>query len=353
MADPALNKPIRLTSMAACAGCAAKLNPEKLAELIAPLQGLFDPLDSPDLLVGLDQPDDAAVWRLDEKRALVVTTDFFTPVVDDPYDFGAIAAANALSDVYAMGAKPFLALNIAALPNDLPLEIGSQILLGGAEKAKEAAVVVAGGHTIQDDEPKYGLIALGMLDLQNSLSKSAAKVGDKLFLSKPLGFGVTNTALKRDLAEPGDEAEVVMWMSTLNKSASELALEFGLTAGTDVTGFGLLGHAWEMSKAAELRFSINYSSLPFTSSARKHAKALTFPGGSLDNRDYFKPHVSFASGHIEWEQLLLFDAQTSGGLLLAVPAEKSEEFTVAAQKRKQPIWEIGEVKKGEAGIEVA
>jgi len=353
MVDSALKKPIRLTSMAACAGCAAKLNPEKLAELIAPLQGIFDPLDSPDLLVGLGQPDDAAVWRLDEERALVVTTDFFTPVVDNPYDFGSIAAANALSDVYAMGAKPFLALNIAALPNDLPVEIGSQILLGGAEKAKEAGVVVAGGHTIQDNEPKYGLIALGMLELERSISKAGAKAGDKLFLSKPLGFGVTNTAVKRDLAEPGDEAEVVNWMSMLNKAASELAIDFGLGGGTDITGFGLLGHAWEMAKAADLRFHISYELLPFTSSAHKYGKAFTFPGGSLDNRDYYQPHVSFARDLKEWEQMLLFDAQTSGGLLLAVPAEQSAEFAAGAQKRNQSIWEIGEVQEAEAGIEVS
>ena len=226
MTDPSTETPIRLTSLSACAGCAAKLNAEKLAELIAPLQDLFDPADSPELLVGLGQPDDAAVWRLDEDRALVVTTDFFTPVVDDAYDFGAIAAANALSDVYAMGATPFLALNIAALPNDLPVEIGSQILLGGAEKAKEAGVVVAGGHTIQDKEPKYGLIALGMLELSQRISKAGAGIGDKLFLSKPLGFGVTNTAVKRDLAGTKDEAEVVKWMSKLNKTASALAIEF-------------------------------------------------------------------------------------------------------------------------------
>ena len=352
MVDSVLEKPIRLTSMADCAGCAAKLNAEKLAELIAPLQDLFDPLDSPELLVGLGQPDDAAVWRLDDERALVVTTDFFTPVVDDPYDFGAIAAANALSDVYAMGAKPFLALNIAALPNDLPTEIGTQILRGGAEKAKEAGVVVAGGHTIQDKEPKYGLIALGMLDVGQSISKAGARAGDRLFLSKPLGFGVTNTAVKRDLASPEDEAEVVAWMSTLNKVASELALDFELKGGTDVTGFGLLGHAWEMSKGANMRFRIHFEALPFTSGADKYGRAFTFPGGSLDNRSFYGPHVSFDRELEEWEQMLLFDAQTSGGLLLAVPAEKSAGFAAAAKEQDQPLWEIGEVITAEAGIEV-
>ena len=343
---------IRLTSMASCAGCAAKLSAEKLAELVRPLQEIFDPADTPELLVGLGQPDDAAVWKLDEQRALVVTTDFFTPVVDDPYDFGAIAAANALSDVYAMGGTPFLALNVLTLPNDLPIEIGQRILLGGAEKAREAGVVVAGGHTIQDPEPKYGLIALGMLDLQQTISKGGAQPGDVLFLSKPLGFGVTNTAVKRGVANADDEAEVVKWMAMLNRAASEMAREFGLRGGTDVTGFGLLGHAWEMAKGAGVRLRIQFEALPFTSGARRFGEALTFPGGSLDNRRYYGPHVQFAGELAEWEQMLLFDAQTSGGLLLAAPAGQAAAFAAAAAERGQPLWRIGEALEGEAGIEV-
>ncbi|MEX1247885.1 MAG: selenide, water dikinase SelD, partial [Anaerolineales bacterium] len=311
-------KAIRLTSMATCAGCAAKLKAETLAELLKPLQGLFDPLDTPELLVGLGQPDDAAVWQLDEDRALVVTTDFFTPVVDDPYDFGAIAAANALSDVYAMGGKPFLALNIVTLPNDLDPAIGAAILRGGAEKAKEAGVVVAGGHTIQDKEPKYGLVAIGFVDPRKAISKQGARAGEKLFLTKPLGFGVTNTAIKRQLADPDEEAEVTTWMKRLNKAASELAQEFELRGGTDVTGFGLLGHAWEMAKGAGLKLRFHFDAIPFTSAARKYAEAGTFPGGSLDNRAFFSPHVHFSGTLEPWEQTLLYDAQTSGGLLLAV-----------------------------------
>ena len=342
---------IRLTSMATCAGCAAKLKAETLAKLLRPLEGLFDPLDTPDLLVGLGQPDDAAVWQLSEDRALVVTTDFFTPVVDDPYDFGAIAAANALSDVYAMGGKPFLALNIVMLPNDLPAEIGAEILRGGAEKAKEAAVVVAGGHTIQDKEPKYGLVAIGFVDPRMAISKQGAQVGDKLFLTKPLGFGVTNTAVKRELATPQEEAEVVDWMRKLNKTASELAMEFELRGGTDVTGFGLLGHSWEMAKGGGVKFRIDFNAVPFVSAARKFAKQGTFPGGSLDNRQFYSPHVSFAEGIEESEQLLLFDAQTSGGLLLAVPAQKAADFEARAEALGQPVWEIGKVLPGQ-GIEI-
>lgn len=344
-------KPIRLTSLATCAGCAAKLKAETLVELLKPIQGLFDPLDTPDLLVGLGSPDDAAVWRLDADRALVITTDFFTPVVDDPYDFGAIAAANAISDIYAMGGAPFLALNIASLPNDLPPEIGAAILRGGAEKAKEAGIVVAGGHTIQDKEPKYGLVVIGFVDPRKAISKQGARPGDTLFITKPLGFGVTNTAVKRDLASPDEEAEVVDWMKRLNKTASLLAQEFGLRGGTDVTGFGLLGHAWEMAKGAGVALRFHFNAIPFTSAARKFGEAGAFPGGSLDNRKFYSPHVHFSGNLEQWEQTLLFDAQTSGGLLLAVPAAQAASFAARAAELQQPIWEIGEVLKGE-GIEV-
>lgn len=345
------HKPIRLTSMAACAGCAAKLKAETLAELLKPLQGIFDPLDTPDLLVGLGQPDDAAVWRLDDDRALVITTDFFTPVVDDPYDFGAIAAANAISDIYAMGGKPFLALNIATLPNDLDIAIGAAILRGGAEKAREAGVVVAGGHTIQDPEPKYGLVAIGFVDPRKAISKQGACAGDVLFLTKPLGFGVTNTAVKRELATPDEEAEVVSWMKRLNKGASELATEFELRGGTDVTGFGLMGHGWEMARGAGVKLRIEFAAVPFTSAARKYAEQGTFPGGSLDNRKFYSPHVTFTAPLQKWEQTLLFDAQTSGGLLLAVPAAKAEAFARRAAELDQPAWRIGEVVEGQ-GIEI-
>lgn len=345
------SKPIRLTSMATCAGCAAKLKAETLAELLKPVQDIFDPVSSPDLLFGLAQPDDAAVWRLDDDRALVVTTDFFTPVVDDPYDFGAIAAANALSDVYAMGGKPFLALNIAMLPNDLPTEIGAAILRGGAEKAKEAGVVVAGGHTIQDKEPKYGLVAVGFVDPHKAIGKQGAQVGDKLFLTKPLGFGVTNTAVKRELASSSEEGEVIVWMKRLNKTASELAVEFGLRGGTDITGFGLLGHGWEMAKGVGVRLRFHFDAIPFTSAAHKFAEADAFPGGSLDNRKYYSPHVDFSATLETWEQTLLFDAQTSGGLLLAAPAAQTAAFMDRAAELNQPLWLIGEVVEGE-GIEV-
>lgn len=308
---------------------------------------MFKSADYPDLLVGLGDPDDAAVWRLDAERALVVTTDFFTPVVDNPYDYGAIAAANALSDVYAMGGKPFLALNIAALPPDLPAQISSEILRGGAEKASEAGVVLAGGHTIQDKEPKYGLMVLGFVHPDKMLTKSGAQPGDRLVLSKPIGFGTITTALKREIADPLDVAEAVAWMKRLNKTASELAVEFALHSGTDITGFSLLGHAWEMAAASGVGLRIDYSRLPFTRGAQKSAQDWIFPGGSIDNRMYFGDYVHFSPSLDEPSQMLLFDAQTSGGLLLCVPPEKLEAFLARAAQLDQPFWEIGEVVSGD------
>lgn len=319
--------------------------------MLRPVQNVFEGMDVPDLLVGLGDPDDAAMWRLDDDRALVVTTDFFTPVVDDAYDYGAIAAANSLSDVYAMGGKPFLALNIVGLPPQLPPEVSAQILRGGAEKAREAGVIIAGGHTIQDEEPKYGLIALGFVDPARAITKGGAKPGDKLVLTKPLGFGVTTTALKQGKASPEDVAEVVDWMKKLNRGAAGLAQEFEVRGGTDVTGFSFLGHAQEMAATSKVRFRFAFSQVPLVSCARKYAEMWTFPGGASDNRMYFGKHVSFAPEIEEFEQMLLFDPQTSGGLLLAVPAGQFDGFMGMAEGAGQPAWLVGEVLEGE-GIEV-
>lgn len=315
------------------------------------MQEMFKPADYPDLLVGLDGPDDAAVWRLDEARALVVTTDFFTPVVDEAYDYGAIAAANSLSDVYAMGGKPFLALNVAAMPDDLPIEITSEILRGGAEKAREAGVVIAGGHTVKDKEPKYGLVVVGFVDPNRMLTKSGLKVGNALVLTKPLGFGVTTTALKREQAESQDVSEVVGWMSRLNKTASELAVEFNLRGGTDVTGYSLLGHGMEMARASGVSLQIEYGKTPFVSCARKYAEKGAFPGGAFDNRSHFGPGVKFAKELDEPSEMLLFDPQTSGGLLLGVPQEILSAFSKRAEEVYQPIWVVGKVSSGK-GIEI-
>jgi len=320
--------------------------------VLRPIGDLFQSSENPDLLVGLDGPDDAAVWRLDENRALVVTTDFFTPVVDDPYDYGAIAAANSLSDVYAMGGKPFLALNVAALPSDLDAGVISDIMRGGAEKALEAGVVIAGGHTIQDQEPKYGLIVLGFVHPDRMLTKRGARPGDTLVLSKPLGFGTITTALKQGKAHPDDVAEAVKWMKRLNKQAAELAVEFGVCGGTDVTGFSLLGHGWEMAEASGVGLRFIYEQIPFISGARQYAERFIFPGGSSDNRLYYGPHVNFSPEINEASQMLMFDAQTSGGLLLAVPPEVLDDMLARAGEIGQELWVIGEVVEGDE-IEVS
>lgn len=315
--------------------------------MLRPLQDLFRPEDYPDLLAGLNAPDDAAVWRLNERQALVATLDFFTPVVDKPYDYGAIAAANSLSDIYAMGGQPFLALNIAAFPPDLPPEIVSEILRGGAEKAREAGVVVAGGHTVQDQEPKYGLIALGIADPERMLTKSGAHPGDKLVLSKPLGTGTITTALKRQQADPTDVSEAVGWMKRLNRTASELALKHQVQAATDITGYSLLGHAWEMASASGVGMRFSFDQIPFLRGAHRYAAEFIFPGGSADNRLYFGPHVRFEEGIDEAQQMLLFDAQTSGGLLMAVPAGQLDLLLEDAGPAGQNLWVIGDVVPGE------
>ncbi len=316
------------------------------------MKEVFSGMSFPDLLVGLDDPDDAAVWRIDDQRALVVTTDFFTPVVDDPYDYGAISAANSLSDVYAMGARPFLALNILGLPPSLVDEVGGQILLGGAETAKRAGIVLAGGHSIQDEEPKYGLIVLGFVHPDEMITKIGAHPGDRLFLTKPLGVGVTTSALKKEKASKKDIEEVTMWMKQLNDKAAEVALSADVRSGTDISGFSLLGHGAELAAGSGVRLRFEYDRIPILDGAKRYAQDWDFPGGASDNRLYFQDQVSFTGELEEWEQMLLFDPQTSGGLLLSVPAGKVNLFTSQAEQFQVPIWDIGEVIEGN-GVEVA
>lgn len=302
-------------------------------------------------MVGLREPDDAAVWRLDDERAIVVTTDFFTPVVDDAYDYGSIAAANSLSDVYAMGGRPFLALNIAALPDNLPNEISSEIIRGGAEKAREAGVVIAGGHTVKDKEPKYGLVVIGFVHPQRMMSKGGLKVDDALVLTKPLGFGVTTTALKREQADENDVAEAVSWMKRLNDKAGQLANEFDLRAGTDITGYSFLGHAMEMADASGVALKFDLAKIPFISCARKYAEMGCFAGGAFDNKAHVEKRVKFAEKIDDEDQMLLFDPQTSGGLLLGLPQEEVEAFIARAKEMGQAVWVVGSVEAG-SGITV-
>jgi len=303
---------------------------------------MFVPADYPQVLVGLGSPDDAAVYRLDADRALIVTADFFTPIVDDPYDFGAIAAANALSDVYAMGGEPLLAINLVAFPPKLP-EVLAEVLRGGAEKVREAGVALAGGHTIQDKEPKYGLAVVGLAHPDRLLTRSGARPGDALVLTKPLGTGVIVTAFKGNKADPAHLAGAVRWMMALNRVASRIAIKLGLRGATDVTGFGLLGHAWEMAEASGVGMCIRLGDVPLMDGAEEYAEQSLFPGGSYCNRDFYSPHVCFADGTAKEMQMLLFDAQTSGGLLLAVPSEKLGRLLDRFAAEGQPGWIIGQV----------
>ena len=319
--------------------------------MLRPLQEAFGPNEFPRLLVGLGSPDDAAVWKLEDGQALVVTTDFFTPIVDDPYAYGAIAAANALSDLYAMGAKPFMALNVAAMPSDLPVEIIREIFRGGAEKVREAGAVVAGGHTVKDQEPKYGLVALGLCPPERLMTKAGARPGDIVVLTKPLGTGVTTTALKAGQAEEADIQEAISWMTRLNDQACELAVKFGIRGATDVTGYSLLGHSLEVGEASKVGFRFYLGSIPFLKGARAYAGRGFLPGGSEDNRDHFGPRVSFDGAVDEVSRRLLFDAQTSGGLLLCVPEANFEPLAEAARAGRIPLWAIGIV-EAEGGMHV-
>jgi len=301
--------------------------------------------------VGLDVPDDAAVYRLNDEVAVIQTIDFFTPIVDDPYAYGAIAAANAMSDVYAMGGQVVLALNIAAFPADMPEEIIREILRGGGEKVHEAGGVIAGGHTIDDEEPKYGLAVMGIVHPDRVSTKAGAQPGDLLVLTKPLGVGIITTAFKSDQAEPEHVALATDWMMRLNKDAAEAMQEGPFHAATDVTGFSLLGHAQEMAERSGVRLRFRFEDLPFHPGARRYADEMLFPAGANRNEEAYGPHVRF-TGNIDSEtRLLLFTPETSGGLLIALPPDALDGFLARCQARGQEAWTVGEVVGGE-GIEV-
>jgi selenide, water dikinase len=313
---------------------------------LRPLSGIFPIEDYPALLVGLAEPDDSAVYWLDGDRAIVSTVDFFPPVVDDPYAFGAIAAANALSDVYAMGGQPLLAINLVAFPDGLGMELLTEILRGGAEKVREAGAVIAGGHTVTDKEPKYGLAVTGIAHPEKILTKSGAKPGDKLILTKPLGVGVVTTALKNNKAEPEHVEAAVRSMSRLNREASQLALRFPVHAMTDITGYGLIGHGHEMAHLGKVDFEISCSAIGWLPGAQQYAEEGIFPGGMGRNRNYFEQWTSFERDVSETTQNLLFDPETSGGLLMAVQAEEAEALLHELRDRGDDARMIGEVKAG-------
>jgi selenium donor protein len=283
------------------------------------------------VIVGYDESDDAAVYKISDDLAMVQTVDYFTPIVDDPYEFGSIASANAISDIYAMGAKPIMGLNIVGFPVDkLPMEILVQILRGGSDKAKEAGITIAGGHTIDDNEPKYGMVITGLVHPDKIIRNSGAKPGDVLVLTKPIGTGIITTAMKENLASQETAEYAVKVMSTLNKSAAECMIQIGVNACTDVTGFGLLGHLHEMVSAGFVGAEISLKEVPIINGTYELADDLIIPAGTMRNHEYLSDYVIWDDISYEY-QMILCDSQTSGGLLISVSEEKSGDLVKALQ----------------------
>jgi len=283
-------------------------------------------LNNENLLVGFDTSDDAAVYRVSKDKAIIQTLDFFTPVVNDPYEYGQIAAANALSDIYAMGGKPTLAMNIVGFPSCLSSDILEQILLGGADKVKEAGAILVGGHSVEDDEPKYGLSVTGEIDPKNIISNATAKTGDVIVLTKPLGVGILLTALKADLLEDKKIKELTINMKTLNKVAGEAMLKFPVSSGTDVTGFGLLGHLYEMAKGSGKSINIDTSKIAIIEGTIEQAEIGIIPAAAYRNQEYISEFVSFDNVEVSIQDIL-YDPQTSGGLIISIPKEHLKALT--------------------------
>ena len=321
------------------------MGPDALAQVLRPLTTQLAP---PNLLVGLGSADDAAVYRVNEQQAFISTADFFPPVVDDPYAFGAIAAANAMSDVYAMGGQVLMALNLVAWPDDLDADILSEVLRGGMEMVAKAGGVIAGGHTVTDKEPKYGLAVTGIVHPRHILTKGGARPGDYLVLSKPLGTGLITTAHKRDEVEADDLQAALVSMMHLNKAASE-ALQragAGVHAVTDITGFGLLGHAWEMASQSRTSMRFRFDALPLLPGVRYYAEQGHITGGAGRNEQHLQGRVSISARLDEIDRDILWDPQTSGGLFAAI--DPALGFALSALAPETQFWHIGEVTEGVA-----
>jgi cysteine desulfurase len=313
---------IKLTQFTHGLGCACKMQPADLENVLKKLPVTTDP----NVLVGNASGDDAAVYLINKDQAVVQTLDFFTPIVDDPYDFGAIAAANALSDIYAMGAKPLFALNIVAFPvQRLPLEVLENMLLGAADKATEAGISIIGGHSIDDTEPKFGMCVTGLVQPDKTWKNIGAQPGDILILTKPLGTGIISTAVKSGLAGENEAAEACKWMKLLNKNAAIAFSKFPVNACTDITGFGLAGHLSEMTHGSMVNAEIEFESLPFMKNVKKLALAGAIPGGTYKNLDFYTKWISWNVILSETEKLLFCDAQTSGGLLVSIPEKYTQQ----------------------------
>lgn len=328
------------------------MGPEALAQVLRPLTAHTHP----DLVVGLQTSDDAAVYRLAPGLAIVQTVDFFTPIVDDAWTYGAIAAANSMSDVYAMGGEVLLALNVAGFPETLPAAIVTEIFRGAADKVAEAGAVIGGGHTVTDAEPKFGLSVTGRIDPERVLTKAAARPGDRLLLTKAIGTGIVSTALKRDLCAPEHLQASVDSMLTLNRAAADAIRAVpGIRASTDVTGFGLLGHAMEMAERSGVRLRIAAGAVPLLPGALDYARAGAIPGGLNRNRRYFESHAGGITTDPAVEPALatlLFDPQTSGGLLVAAPEADVAALREAFDARGVTHWEIGAAEADEGIVVV-
>jgi selenide,water dikinase len=331
---------VALTSLARAGGCAAKYAAGRLETLLA---GIV-PADSEDLLVGLDPADDAAVYRLDDERAIVFTVDFFPPLVDDPRTFGAIAATNALNDVFAMGGVPLLALSVAAFPEELPVEVLGEVLAGADERVREAGAILAGGHTIRDVEPKYGLAVVGTVHPERIWPKAGARPGDVLFLTKRLGTGIVLQAQRDGVAPAGALEAAIESMLDLVKGSADVLRPFEPSAVTDVTGFGLLGHAHELASRSGVRAILDANALPALPSALELAARGVRTGGDRRNRDFVGAHVE--SDADEAVEALAFDPQTAGGLLVSVPSERAAVLEAAFAAEGVFAARIGRVEEG-------
>ncbi|MBO4331051.1 MAG: selenide, water dikinase SelD [Oscillospiraceae bacterium] len=331
---------IKLTKLANCAGCGAKVGAGVLAKLLEGLEVRTDP----DLLVGFDKSDDASVYRISDELALVQTVDFFPPVADDPYTFGQIAAANALSDVYAMGGEPRLCLNIMAVPKSMPDEAVHQLLRGGYEKVYEAGALITGGHSILDEEPKYGLAVTGFVHPDRVLTNSGAREGDVLLLTKPLGIGILTTAAKADMCSGEGLLRAFELMKTLNKSARDVMVRFCVHACTDVTGFGLLGHACEMAQGSDVGIELDVGAIDLIGESLELARLGILPEGMYRNRRFAEPFVEPGETELAVQDML-YDPQTSGGLLFAVAEEDADACFEALKGRVPSAQRIGRVVK--------
>jgi len=344
-------EPVKLTRFTHGLGCACKIRPQMLEGILAQVPAIEDPA----VLVGAETADDAAVYQISPELAVVVSVDFFTPIVDDPYAFGAIAAANALSDIYAMGARPLFALNLVGFPTArLPQEVLEQILKGASDKATEAGIPIVGGHSVEDTEPKFGMAVTGIVDPAKVLTNRGAQPGDALILTKPIGTGIISTAAKRGAASPESIERSISLMSELNQGAAEAMERLPVSACTDITGFGLLGHLLEMTTASSVEAEIWADAVPALDEALDWARAGFVPGGTRDNLDHVSPMVRWDEAIPEIVRLLLCDAQTSGGLLISLPEGQTAELLAALRESAagEAAW-IGQItEKGEGTINV-